>query len=138
MELLNILYIVLLVCASILCIALIVYLNKITKSVDRLEDEVKDISDKSKPLIISVNSLTEKFNGIADDTKDIVNDAKEQFEVVKGIVSDVKEHADKILDLEEKVRRGIENPVSDIVKNLSALVNGINTFWKTYKGRHHT
>ena len=138
MEIINILYIVLLICASVLCIALIVYLNRITKSVNRLEDEIKDVANKSKPLILSVNNLTEKINSIADDAKKISDDATDQFDVVKSIISDVKDHADKILNLEEKVRRGIENPVSDIVKNLSALVNGINTFWKTYKGRHHT
>ena len=138
MEIIDIFYIVLLVCASALCIALIIYLNKITKSVNRLEDEIKDISNKSKPLILSVNSLTEKINGIADDTKEIVNDAKDQFGVIKSIISDVKEHADKILDLEEKVRRGIEDPMTGMINNLSAFVNGINTFWKTYKGKHHT
>ncbi len=131
MEIINILYMILLVCASALCIALIVYLNKITKSVNRLEEEVKDITEKSKPLILSLNNLSEKINGIADDAKD-------QVDVVKSIISDVKEHADKILDLEEKVRRGIEDPVSNIINNLSAFVNGINTFWKTYKGKHHT
>ncbi len=131
MEIINILYIILLVCASALCIALIVYLNRITKSVNRLEDEIKDISNKSKPLILSLNNLSEKINGIADD-------AKQQVDVIKSVISDFKEHADKILDLEEKVRRGIEDPISGMVKNLSAFVNGINTFWKTYKGKHHT
>jgi uncharacterized protein YoxC len=131
MESINILYMVLLVCASALCIALIIYLNRITKSVSRLENEIKDIANQSKPLLLSISNLSEKINGIADDAKD-------QVDVVKSIISDVKEHADKILDLEEKVRRGIEDPVSDVVNNLSAVVNGINTFWKTYKGKHHT
>ena len=138
MEIINILYIILLICASALCIALIVYLSKITKSVNRLEDEVRDVANKSKPLILSVNNLAEKINGIADDAKKISDDAKDQVDIIKGIISDVKEHADKILDLEEKVRKGIEDPVSGMLKNLSAFVNGINTFWKTYKGKHHT
>jgi uncharacterized protein YoxC len=131
MDPINILYIVLLVCASALCIALIVYLQRITKSFSRLENEMKEVSDQAKPLIASLNSFSEKISGIADVAKDQVN-------VVKDIISDVKEHADKILELEEKVRRGIEDPVSDLIKNLSAIVNGINTFWNTYKGKHHT
>ncbi|MFZ0456301.1 MAG: DUF948 domain-containing protein [Ignavibacteriaceae bacterium] len=138
MEITNILYIVLLLCASALCVALIVYLNKITKSVNRLEDEIKDVTNKSKPLILSINNLTEKINSIADDAKQISEDAKDQVGVVKNIISDVKDHADKILELEEKVRRGIEDPVTGMITNLSAFVNGINTFWKTYKEKHHT
>ena len=138
MEIINILQIVLLVCASALCIALIIYLNKITKSVNRLEDEIKDVANKSKPLILSVNNFTEKINSIADDAKKISEEAKDQVDVIKSIISDTKDHADKILELEEKVRRGIEDPVSGMINNLSAFVNGINTFWKTYKGKHHT
>jgi uncharacterized protein YoxC len=131
MDPINILYIVLLVCASALCIALIVYLQRITRSFGSLENEIKGVADQTKPLIASINSFSEKLNGIADDAKD-------QVDVVKDIISDVKEHADKILELEEKVRRGIEDPVSDLIKNLSAIVNGINTFWNTYRGKHHT
>ena len=91
MEIINILYIVLLVCASALCIALIVYLNRITKSVNRMEDEIKEISNKSKPLILSLNNLSEKINGI-------VRRCKEQVDLIKSIISDVKEHVDKILE----------------------------------------
>jgi uncharacterized protein YoxC len=131
MDALTVFYIILLLCASALCIALIFYLNRITKSIGRLEKEVSGIIDQAKPLIESAGSLSEKLNTIAED-------AKEQVAVVKDIVSDFKEHTDKILALEEKVRRGIEDPVSDIIKNLSAIVNGINTFWKTYKEKHQT
>ena len=131
MDTINIFYIVLLVCASALCIALIFYLNRITKSVNTIENEVKNLSDQTKPLLVSVNSLSSKLN-------DIVEEAKEQVEVVKDIISEVKEHTEKILELEEKVRRGVEGPVTDVFKNLSAIGNGINTFWNTYKGKHHT
>ena len=131
MEPINILNIVLLVCASLLCIALIIYLYRITKSINRIEKEVTELTDKSKPLIVSVNSFSEKLNTIADE-------AKGQVDVIKDVISEAKEHADKILELEEKVRRGVEEPVSDLIKNLSAIVNGINTFWNTYKGKHRT
>ena len=92
MDPINILYIVLLVCASALCIALIVYLQRITRSFGSLENEIKGVADQTKPLIASINSFSEKLNGIADDAKD-------QVDVVKDIISDVKEHADKILEL---------------------------------------
>ena len=58
--------------------------------------------------------------------------------IVKNIISETKEHADKILELEEKVRKGVEGPVTDVIKNLSAVLNGINTFWNTYKGKRLT
>lgn len=122
MPILTVFYIILLLCASTLCIALIVYLNRITKSIKNIESDIK-------PLLTSTTNLSEKFN-------DITAKANEQTDVVKNIIGDVKDHVDKILSLEEKMRRGIEDPVSDIVKNLSAVVNGANTFWSTYKDKH--
>lgn len=131
MDPVNIFYIILALCASALCIALIIYLNKITKSINNLQNEVDDVANRAKPLIASINGLSDKLNDIAED-------AKEQVDVIKNLISDIKDHAEKILALEEKVRRGIETPVTDITTNLSAIVNGINTFWKTYKDKHHT
>ena len=131
MDLLNIFYLVLLVCASALCIALIIYLHRVSKSITKIENEVKDIADETKPLLVSINSLSNKLNGIVEDTKS-------QMNIVKNIISETKEHADKILELEEKVRKGVEGPVTDVIKNLSAVLNGINTFWNTYKGKHRT
>ena len=131
MDLLNIFYLVLLVCASALCIALIIYLHRVSKSITKIENEVKDIADETKPLLVSINSLSNKLNGIVEDTKS-------QMNIVKNIISETKEHADKILELEEKVRKGVEGPVTDVIKNLSAVLNGINTFWNTYKGKRLT
>jgi uncharacterized protein YoxC len=130
-ETLNVMYIILLGCASALCIALIIYLYKITKSIKNIETELKDLAVQAQPLITSAGSFSEKLNNIAEE-------ATEQVDVIKNIISNFKEHADKILELETKIRKGIEDPVSNIITNLSATVNGINTFWKTYKGKHHT
>jgi uncharacterized protein YoxC len=130
-ETLNVMYIILLLCASALCIALIIYLYKITKSIKNIESEVRGLAVQAQPLLTSAGSFSEKLNNIAEE-------ATGQVEVIKNIISDVKDHADKILELEAKVRKGIEDPVSDIIKNLSAILNGINTFWKTYKGKHQT
>ncbi len=122
----TVFYIVLLASASLLCLALIIYLYKLTKAVKGIETEVKEMSSQVKPLVASAKNLMEKLNNISED-------AKEPVEIVKGIASDVKDRVDTILDFEEKVRRGFEEPIMGFIKSLSAVVNGVNAFWNAYK-----
>jgi uncharacterized protein YoxC len=124
----SIFYILLLLSASILCIAAVIYIGRITKSIKEIEADIKDLSLQIKPLIASTNNLTEKLNYITEQ-------AKGQILTTKSIVDDFRDRANKILSLEEKIRQGIEEPVNTVTKNLSAIVNGINTFWNAYKNR---
>lgn len=118
--------IILLASASVLCIALVIYLYKITQAVKGIESEIKDLSTQVKPLVSSIKNLSEKLISLSED-------AKEPVDRVKEIVSDVKERVDTILEFEEKVRRGFEEPVNGLIKNFSAVVNGVNAFWNAYK-----
>jgi len=126
MSVLDIFYIILLLSASFLCIALIIYLNRITQSFKEIENDIRDISLQIKPLIASATNLSEKLNQISQE-------AKVQLNIVKDIVSEVKNRVDKILEFEEKFRKGFEVPLNDITKNLSAVVNGVKVFWSTYR-----
>ena len=126
MDILNIFYILLLISASALCIALVFYLGKITKSVKEIESSMKDLTGQMKPLIVSTTALSEKLNSLTDD-------AKGQFGILKGIVGEIKERADAIFDLEEKIRSGIEEHAVDLIKNLSSVVNGVSAFWSAYR-----
>jgi uncharacterized protein YoxC len=124
----SIFYILLLISASVLCIAVAVFLGRITKSIKEIEADIKDLSLQVKPLIASTNNLTEKLNYLSEQ-------AKGQIHTTKSIVDDFRDRADKILLLEEKIRHGIEEPVDTVTKNLSAIVNGISKFWNAYKNR---
>jgi uncharacterized protein YoxC len=124
----SIFYILLLLSASILCIAAVIYIGRITRSIKEIEADIKDLSLQIKPLIASTTNLSEKLNYITEQ-------AKGQILTTKSIVDDFRDSADKILALEAKIRHGIEEPVNTVTKNLSAIVNGINTFWNAYKNR---
>lgn len=127
MSIETVFYIILLIAATALCIALIIYLKSITHSIKGMQNDIKDLSEGLKPLLTSVE-LSEKLNDISDK-------ASSQLDVSKEIIYDVRDRVDKILDLEEKVRKGVEEPAMQLVKNLSAVVNGVNTFWNAYTKR---
>ena len=126
MNLISVLYAILLVSASVLCIALIFFISKIFQTVKDIEVEIKDLTMEMKPLIASATNLSEKLNQLSESADD-------QLMVTRNIVSKVNNRVDTILDLEEKVRRGFEGPVLDFIKGFSAIVNGISAFWNAYR-----
>ncbi len=130
MNLISILYAVLLVAASVLCIALIVFLSKIAKAIKAIEYEIKDISVGMKPLIASTTNLSERLNKMSESADD-------QLAMTKSIVHKVNDRVDTILDLEEKIRRGFEGSVLDLIKSLSAITNGISAFWSAYRRKNN-
>ena len=125
MDTVNIFYIVLLASASVLCLALIFYINKITSSIKLIEIEIKAISEQIKPLIETSVELSGKLNSLSDEAGNQVN-------IVKEIIGKVKDRVELILSLEEQLREELEKPITGLLKNLSAVSNGVSTFWKTF------
>jgi uncharacterized protein YoxC len=128
MELVNIFYIILLASSSGLCIALIIYFYRITISVKKIEIDIRDLTNQIKPLIASTTNLSEKLNFISDE-------AKQPIVLVREVVEDIKDRIDVILAFEEKLRKGVEGPLSKLLNSLSGISNGVNAFWDTYKRR---
>ena len=128
MELVNIFYIILLASAWGLCIALIISLYRITRSVGRIEIDIRDLTNQIKPLIASTTNLSEKLNFISDE-------AKQPIIIVKEVIEDIKDRIDVILDFEEKLRKGVEGPLSKFLNTLSGISNGLKAFWNSYGRR---
>jgi uncharacterized protein YoxC len=117
--------IILILSASALCVALIFYLNRITKSVKAIQNDIQDLSFQVKPLIASTTNLSEKLNQITDK-------AIEPIESAREIVVEVRQRLDQILSFEERLREGIEKPASELISTLTAISNGVKTFWNAY------
>jgi methyl-accepting chemotaxis protein len=126
MALETVFLIVLLVSASALCLSMIFYLSRITKSIQKIETDVTNLSTQMSPLITSTVELSRNLSDLSDQ-------AKEQLKSAKDIIGHIKERVDTILSLEEKIRSGIEEPVMGLLKNISAVTKGFNTFWNTYR-----
>ena len=118
-------YDILLISASLLCLFLIFYIYRITKSFNQIKDEVKKISSKLDPFIESMTELSNRINEISDSVK-------EPVELVRTTVNDVKNRVDAILNFEAKLRKGVEEPVFRLIRALAAIVNGIEACWKNY------
>jgi uncharacterized protein YoxC len=121
MTLIDILTVIVLILVSALIIALIVYLGKITRSIQDLQKDISDLSERIDPLVTSLSDLTNKLTSLSDQ-------ANEQMETTRNIVFSVRDRVNVILDFEEKVRAGIEGPVMGFINQIKAISNGVNTF----------
>ena len=126
MNLTEILTVVLLISASALCIALIYFVYQIVKSVHSISMNIAEFSFKLMPLIESTREVSEKLIHIT-------NKIESQLQISKSLVGDIRERADKILNIETKIRNGIENAVMPLVKNINAVGIGVGSFWRKYK-----
>ncbi len=129
MELTEILTVILLISASVLCIALIYFVYRIVKSVHSIRIDLESFSTKLNPLIESMLISSEKIIHIS-------NEVDSQLQMSRSMISSVREHADKILNVETRIRSGIENAVMPIIKKVNAVGIGVSSFWKSYKRDH--
>ena len=128
MNVTEILTVILLISASALCIALIYFMYQIAKSVHSISLNIEEFSFKLNPLIQSTFELSEKLNHIT-------YEVESQLQISKSIFSDIRERADKILNIETKIRNGIVDAVIPAVKNLYAVGKGVESFWKSFRNK---
>jgi len=128
MNLTEILTVILLISASALCIALIYFIYQIVKSVQSISLNIEEFSFKLHPLIESTLELSEKLNHIT-------YEVESQLQISKSIFSDIRVQADKILNIETKIRSGIEDAVIPLGKNLHAVGKGIESFWRSFRNK---
>ena len=126
MDTIEILTVILLISASALCIALIYFIYQIVKSVQSTSLNIEEFSFRLNPLIQSSLELSEKLNRIT-------YEVESQLQISKSIVSDIRDRADKILNIESKIRGGIEDTAIPLLRNFRALRKGIDSFWKTLR-----
>ena len=121
MSLIDVLTVIVLILVAVLIIALIIYLGKITRSIQNMQKDISELSDKLEPLVTSLADFTEKLSVVSDQVKN-------QLNTTRDVIFNVKNHIDKILEFEKKVREGIDGPVSGILNQIKAISNGVNTF----------
>jgi len=121
MTLIEVLTVIVLILVSALIVSIIVYLGKITRSIQDLQKDISKISDRLEPLLSSLSEVTDKLSDLSDQ-------ARKQLEATKGIVFSVRDRVEKILESEEKIRAGIERPIMNVINQFKAISNGVSTF----------
>lgn len=94
---------------------------------NQLETSVREISEKSAPLLENSGVITGKIRAIAENVEGEVTNVKGALDSIVGAVED-------LVDLERKVKSKIEGPIMDTACYVAAITKGIKTFLRVLKG----
>ena len=122
----QIFQVLLLASASALCIAMVFYLHRIAKSFEQMQADISRMADDIQPMLHSVETLTQSLNEITIYVKD-------QVDSISWIVESIKSRVVNLLEVERKIREGIEGPVQNLTTNLNAVKKGIAAFVQRLK-----
>ncbi len=122
----QIFQVLLLASASTLCIALVVYVYRITKSFEKIHADISRMADEIHPMLESLESLTHSVNKITAH-------AEEQMNSISWIINTVRSRVVDLLEVEKRIREGIEGPVQSLTTNLNAVKKGIAAFVQRLK-----
>ena len=121
----EIFLVILYVSASALCIALIFYLKKLTESVQQMQKDVGQLTDRFEPLIDSMQSLSTSLNQTSDEIQ-------EQLEKSGWIIDQIKMRLESLFGFEEKVKESFESPVEKLLSNLTTLRGGLAALFRAF------
>jgi len=104
----------------------IVLMKDAKQVLNQLESSVKEISDKSGPLLENTGVITGKIREIAESIDGEVTNVKEALDSLIGAV-------EGIVDLERKVKSRIEDPILDAAGFVAGITKGIKAFLRVLK-----
>ena len=123
MVLIDILTVILIVLVCALILFVFVTLKKLNRSIDVLSADVHQLIDSTIPVVENLKTASEKLANVADDAEKHMADFNE-------FVTNTKT---KFNSLSTRVKDGAtQNPVMNLIKNLSAISRGISAFWEKY------
>jgi len=104
----------------------IILMKDAKQVLNQLERSVKEISVKSTPLLENSGVITGKIREIAESIDGEVSN-------VKGAVDSLVNAIDDLVDLEQKVKSKIENPILDAAGYIAGITKGIKAFLRVIK-----
>jgi len=120
MDLIDILIVILIIIATVLCLYLIKLVKRLFISIDIMESKLKEFDAKITPLISDLQEMANSGNTIA-------NYAKEQADFAISLVDGIKSKFGGFVT-KKQTNVSPQSSAQNLVKNLKALFKGATTF----------
>ena len=114
----EILTLVLLCCASALCIYLIVVLVRFKAFLQVLQIELIDLNKNLKPILENLNAVTDKLRLITTKVED-------QVDMIHGVFLAFRRIAENITRLEERFQQRLEEPLMRVGAMFGNIINRV-------------
>jgi len=119
----DIFEILLLFSASFLCVMMVYYLMKITKSIDAIRKDFSSIAGQVTPLLDTLNNLSRSIKSVAEDIR-------QQLDKTNWIIDEVRSKVEGLLALEDKIRETFDHPAQSIMSTIQFIKNGVTGLFK--------
>jgi len=126
-TLLSVAQLIALVCASALCVYLIVVLVQVREVLALLQRNLADFNEHAKPVLENLHFITEKFRSISAQIDD-------QVGIVNGSLESIKLAVDNVVAFEERLQQWLEEPIFRLVTSASGFINGIVAWIDAIRG----
>ena len=110
-----------LISVSSLCIYLIVALSGLRR-------DLAEFVQRSKPVLDNLAFITERLKSTAQRIDDHVD-------IVKSSLISLKNVADNVLMLEERIQQKIEEPILQVASILGAIVSSVGSLFERFRPR---
>ena len=105
--------------------ALSIYLIVILSGLRR---DVSEFVQRAKPVLENLAFITEKLKSTAQKIDDHVD-------IVKSSLASLKNVADNVLVLEERVQQRLEEPILQVASIIGAIVSSVGVFFERFRPR---
>lgn len=120
MTVLDVFLLILIIVAIFLGIYLIVTLNKLNKTLDKVQKDLHSFNNQLEPILGNLTTISQKAVNISEETEKRVLDLGNSIQNVKNTVN-------KFSFKKNGNTQG--NPVQDLIANVRAISKGISAFW---------
>jgi len=107
-------------------IYLIILMNDARQVLSQIETSVREISEKSGPLLENSGVITGKIREIAESVDGEVSN-------VKGAVESLVSAIDDLVKFEQKVKSKVEDPILIAAGYAAGITKGIKVFLRVFK-----
>jgi uncharacterized protein YoxC len=114
----EILTLVLLFCASALCIYLIVVLVRFKTFLQVLQIELIDLNKNLKPILENLNAVTDKL-------RLVVTKVEDQVDMVHGVFLAFRRITENVTRLEERFQQRLEEPLLRVGAMFGNIINRV-------------
>jgi len=104
----------------------IVLMKDAKQALNQIESSMKEISEKSGPLLENSGVITGKVREIAESVDGEVTNFRGAFDSLVGAIDD-------LVELERKVKSKIEDPILDSAGFVAGIAKGLKAFLRVLK-----
>lgn len=120
----DVLLIILIVSASVLCFFAMAYLKRITEQMEAARKDIHEFVQNANPVLENLEEATRRANRV-------ISEVENYWQEIDSSIKNLRERISGLTSI--KKIRDVEYPAKDLIKNIKAFIKGASAFWDAFK-----